>query len=285
MSYDASVFNVMIASPSDVGCERSIVKEVIYEWNVVHSEEKSMVLLPVGWESHTSPEIGDRAQAIINEQTVDKCDLLVGVFGTRIGSETGEYRSGTIEEIEKHIESGKPAMLYFSNQLGVSKSFEAEQYNELMKWKKHYKSRGLCESYDSDSDFKDKFSRQLQIKVNQHKIFQFRGEGINFGLGVEESGSNIPQLSDEAKFLLKKASHNQGTIRCYYLDNEPRIRIGGGKVGYVISNQNPRILAQWRAALRELKDAELLEDEGNEGQVFLITRRGYEVADMIEGIN
>ena len=79
---------------------------------------------------------------------------------------------------------------------------------KLMKWKKDYRSRGLCESYDSDSDFKEKFSRQLQIKVNQHEIFQFRVEGINSGLGMEESESNIPQLSDEAKVLLKAASQD-----------------------------------------------------------------------------
>ena len=163
MSYDARVFNVMIASPSDVASERSVVREVIYDWNAVHSERENIVLLPVGWESHSSPEMGDRAQAIINEQTVDKCDLLVGIFGTRIGTDTGEYPSGTIEEIETHIDSGKPAMLYFSNQLGDSDNFEAKQYTELMKWQKYYKSRGLCESYHSDSDFKEKFSRQLQI--------------------------------------------------------------------------------------------------------------------------
>ena len=40
MSYDAKVFNVMIASPSDVESERSIVREVIYEWNAVHSERE-----------------------------------------------------------------------------------------------------------------------------------------------------------------------------------------------------------------------------------------------------
>ena len=99
MGYNASVFNVMIASPSDVASERSIVREVIYDWNAVHSEEKSMVLLPVESESHSSPEMG-RPQEIINRQTVDKCDLLVGIFGTRIGTDTGEYDSGTIEEIE-----------------------------------------------------------------------------------------------------------------------------------------------------------------------------------------
>lgn len=80
MSYDAKVFNVMIASPGDVASERNIIREMIYEWNVVHSMARKIVLLPVGWESHSSPEMGNRAQEIINNQILDKCDLLVGVF-------------------------------------------------------------------------------------------------------------------------------------------------------------------------------------------------------------
>ena len=158
MSYDARVFNVMIASPSDVADERSIVREVIYDWNAVHSERENIVLLPVGWESHSSPEMGDRAQAIINRQTLDKCDLLVGIFGTRIGTDTGEYDSGTIEEIEKHIALGKPAMVYFSKQLGDSDSFDKDQYAKLEALRQDYESRGLYGIYDGDVDFRNKFT-------------------------------------------------------------------------------------------------------------------------------
>ncbi len=283
MSYDARVFNVMIASPSDVASERSIVREVLYDWNAVHSERENIVLLPVGWESHSSPEMGARPQEIINKQTVDKCDLLVGIFGTRLGTDTGKYPSGTIEEIEDHIKSGKPAMVYFSNQLGDSGDFEAEQYTELMKWKEYYRSRGLCESYDSDVDFKDKFSRQLQIKVNQHEMFQFRGEEINASFEIEELDKNIPQLSDIAQIILKEVSQSsQGHI---YVDWDlalMRVINDGANRKDLIPDDNPRVIAQWRAALKELKAAELLEDEGNAGQVFLITSHGYDIADMIE---
>ena len=82
---------------------------------------------------------------------------------------------------------------------------------------KDYESRGLYETYDGDADFKEKFYRQLQIKVNQHEIFQFQREGINPGLGMEESENNIPQLSDEAKVLLKEASQDRrvGFASCF----------------------------------------------------------------------
>lgn len=88
MSYQAKVFNVMIASPGDVASERAIIRDVIYEWNAVHSSPRNIVLMPIGWESHSSPEMGASPQTIINEQILDKCDLLVGVFWTRIGTPT-----------------------------------------------------------------------------------------------------------------------------------------------------------------------------------------------------
>ena len=81
MSYAATTFNVMIASPGDVASERAIVRDVVNEWNAVHSSARKLVLLPIVWESHSSPEMGATAQDIINNQVLAKCDLLVGVFG------------------------------------------------------------------------------------------------------------------------------------------------------------------------------------------------------------
>ncbi len=37
MPYQANVYKVMIASPSDVEEERKIAREVIHEWNAINS--------------------------------------------------------------------------------------------------------------------------------------------------------------------------------------------------------------------------------------------------------
>ncbi len=114
MSYFATVFKVMIASPGDVAAERSVIRELLTEWNVVNADSRKIVLLSVGWETHSVPEMGNRPQEIINKQILHGCDLLIGVFWTRIGTATGNFASGTVEEIEEHVKTGKPAMLYFS---------------------------------------------------------------------------------------------------------------------------------------------------------------------------
>lgn len=127
MSYNSTVYNVMIASPGDVASERSIIREVVYEWNAVHSENRKIVLLPVGWETNSTPEMGNKPQEIINKQILGKCDLLVGIFWTRIGTPTDRYLSGSVEETEKIIDTGKPAMLYFSGQAVVMDSVDINQ--------------------------------------------------------------------------------------------------------------------------------------------------------------
>ncbi|MDE3088728.1 MAG: DUF4062 domain-containing protein, partial [Chloroflexota bacterium] len=142
MSYTASVFKVMIASPSDVAGERNIIREVLTEWNIIYADGRKVVLLPIGWETHATPAMGERPQAIINKQVLKDCDLLVGVFWTRIGTPTGKYPSGTVEEIEEHIKAGKQVMLYFSDAPVRPDSVDNDQYTELKKFKDSCKARG-----------------------------------------------------------------------------------------------------------------------------------------------
>lgn len=279
MSYSAKVFNVMIASPGDVASERTIIRDVIYEWNAVHSKTRNIVLLPVGWESHSSPEMGGSPQEIINNQILDKCDFLVGVFWTRIGTPTNDFASGTVEEIELHIKAEKPAMLYFSSQPVVMDTVEPEQYAELSKFKKSCQTRGLYEGYDNYTDFKEKFYRHLQLKLNEHPLFQVTTD-IDFSTEPVESNTQLPQLSSEARILLKEASLDKnGTIMSIsYLAGDDVQTNGKNLIG----SQEPREVARWKSAIKELEYEELIEDRGHKGEVFKITNLGYQIADMIE---
>ena len=172
MSYNATVFKVMIASPGDVLSERNIIRELLADWNVVNADSKQVVLLPVGWETHSVPEMGDRPQAIINRQVLRGCDLLIGVFWTRIGTATGKFASGSVEEIEEHIRADRPVMLYFSNSPVPPDSMDPEQYQKLKAFRKSCRSRGLYESYADIGDFRAKLYRQLQLKINQDSYFR-----------------------------------------------------------------------------------------------------------------
>ncbi|TXK77741.1 hypothetical protein [Paenibacillus sp. N3.4] len=149
MGYDASVYKVLIASPSDVKEEREAISQAIYEWNVVNSEQERRVLLPVRWETHSTPEFsGGNPQEILNRQLVRGCDVLVGAFWTKVGSPTERYDSGTLEEIEEFIKDRKPILLYFSKR-DLPRDVNLEQVQKLRIFKEKYQGLGIYKEYEN----------------------------------------------------------------------------------------------------------------------------------------
>ena len=276
MPFPANVYKVMIASPGDVSTERQIVRDVIHEWNTINSEDKALVLSPIGWETHSTPELGDRAQSIINKQVLHGCDLLVAAFWTRLGTPTGESISGTVEEIEEHVKAGKPAMIYFSNAPVVMGSVDTEQYDKLQEFKKVCYEWGLVETYDSIGEFRDKLARQLAQTVINNSYFATASAGIEIPASVEESK---PSLSAEAAELLSAASS----------DTNGTLAMLGTLQGLIIQANNkqfgtpgdPRSEAKYKGAAEELRSLGLIEDRGHKGEIFRVTNEGYRVADLL----
>jgi hypothetical protein len=267
----------MIASPSDVMNERNIIREVLAEWNSAHSESRKIVLLPVSFETHTIPEMGGRPQAIINKQILNGCDFLIGVFWTRIGTPTGDYFSGSMEEIEKHIKVGKPAMLYFSSVPVKPESVDQEQYAKLIEFKESCKKRGLYETYEDVNSFRNKLSHQLQIKMNQDEFF-------SSGIDVEKDNTEqylTDHLSIEAKTLLKSVSKDPNGLIIMFK------HIGGILLKsnhQSFESKNPRERALLEAALEKLENENFIVGVDGKKDSFRITQKGYEMADLINKI-
>lgn len=165
--YPANVFRIFIASPSDVTEERDIADEVIRDWNNANSAADGIVILPVRWETHSSPEYGPRPQAVINRQLLDHCDLLVGIFWTRIGSPTGEAESGTLEEIEEAAKAGKRVMLYFSRVRQNPEKIDPDQLKKVRDFKQKTFPKALFETYRTANEFRRKFNRQLAQAIKE----------------------------------------------------------------------------------------------------------------------
>lgn len=280
MSYKSIVYNVMIASPSDVASERTVIREVLSEWNIINSYKRKIVLLPVGWETHTSPTMGDSPQSIINKQILKGSDLLVGVFWTRIGTSTGEYVSGTVEEIEEHIKADKPVMLYFSSVPVHLDSVDNKQYSELKKFRESCESRSIFETYDDINDFKSKFYRQLQLKINNDDYFVKEEQPSDTLVNKTETNiPDIPNLSREAQTLLKEASKDpNGVIISLHTLGGFSIQTNNKEF---VGDNNPRTNAIWEGALEEIEDQGLIVDRGYKREVFKLTRQGYEIAELI----
>ena len=164
--FTANVLRVMIASPGDVKEEREIVTKEIYRWNDAHTSSRKLILQPVKWETHSTPQLGAPPQEVLNEQILDDTDVLIGVFGTRVGTPTEKCISGTVEEIKRHVAAGKTAKVYFSDVPVSPSEVDPEQYKALQEFKEECKKGGLYATYSSLPEFKDSIQQHLAIELN-----------------------------------------------------------------------------------------------------------------------
>ncbi len=167
MAFTCEARQVFVASPSDVLEERTAVAQAIYEWNDLHAFQMSLVLLPVRWETHAAPELGNRPQEIINKRVLKDCDLLIGIFWSRIGTHTGKAESGTVEEIEEAIKAGKQVLLYFSTKPVPQSNIDASQIARLHAFRDEYRKRGLVFDFESVDELCRLVHRHLAIKARQ----------------------------------------------------------------------------------------------------------------------
>lgn len=280
MAYQAKVFQVIIASPGDVTRERNLAREIVHNWNSIHSYDKKILLLPIGWETNSAPKMGNRPQEIINKQLLDSSDLLIGIFWTRIGSHTGESISGTVEEITKHVNSGKPAMLYFSKAPVHPDSIDPEQYNLLQIFKKECEKNGLIETYESIEEFNNKLSQQLGIIINKDEYF--RKEDLSFIGDITDEDNEfgfVEMLFQESKELVVKTSKDPKgvVIKVRYLDGFD-IQTNGNNLN---DDNSPKTWATWETVFKQLFAYDLIKDNGTRGEVFSLTMKGYKLADYL----
>lgn len=222
----AFIYRVLIASPSDCIQERKAIPEVIYSWNAANALNSGAIIEPVLWETHSTPELGDRPQAIINKQLIRNCDLLIGVFWTRLGTHTGKAKSGTVEEINEFHKANKPVLLYFSSAPVHPDSIDTEQYKALLEYRKILQSEGLVSFYDSIGDLREKLQRHIsstmislhaQIKTDhvemitnpsvQVQMFKSQFESFLRRLEAEwaTEKESEPVSIEEGKYIIERA--------------------------------------------------------------------------------
>src|SRR3546814_17194873 len=114
--------------------------------------------------------MGDRPQAILNNQFVDDCDLLVGLFWARLGSDTGKAPSGSVEEIDRTAAAGKPVMVYFSDRPISPSVINLEQFTKLSSFKAQTMQTALVGSFSSLGDLKEQLIRDLKSQVKALQV-------------------------------------------------------------------------------------------------------------------
>ncbi len=273
MPFNARIHRLLIASPGDVGEERKLVRQLAHRWNSANAVRRQVLLLPMGWELDSTPDMSAPGQEIINLELVAEADILVAVFWNRIGTPTARYESATVEEIEQHIDSGKKAMIYFCTAAVPRDKLDPTQLDGVERFKKRCTDRGLIGlPYASVSEFASTFQHDLDKEMNKSR---YDHPGETFELNALATAT----LSESATALLLEIAKGDGAILVMR-----NIGVGGWMISVnrkqLPENPTPRAVATLKGALAELVERRLAEWTSN--VVVQITDAGFDYADRLE---
>lgn len=274
--YHSEVYNIMIGAPSDIIEEVSTAISVINQWNYINSEATNIVLMPLHWSINSYPTCGAHPQKSINKQLVSKSDLMISIFGAKLGTPTDTEASGTVEEINEHINAGKDVMVFFKLSIDDISSVDPQQLQKIQEFKDNIKNRALwCEFSDND-DFQKKLSEKIQLFVNEH----WKNAQVFIPDIIAERRQ--PRLSEEEKQRLVDWTSSKSEVTCSFSSM-------GGYL-YVIGNKQYQVNkgrenAEWEDFFKRLKKAGLIELEkyNKDGRpIYKLLKAAYDYVDTLD---
>ena len=124
----------------------------VARWNAIYGEQFGAVVVSLNWRDHSTAEHGIRPQASLNAQLVDSCDILIALFWARLGSETGEAESGTVEEIGEARARGAYVGILRCSRDVPQENLNTEQVQKLESYLKRIESESLILRYADEAD-------------------------------------------------------------------------------------------------------------------------------------
>lgn len=169
MAQKVTLYNLLISCPGDVKDEVAIIESAVEEFNELYAEPLGITIKTRHWGKSSYAQSGGKPQALLNEQFVNKCDAAVAIMWTKFGSPTDDYGSGTEEEIEIMLQSGKQVFMYFSDKPLPPSKMNEDGYKQIQAFREKYKDRGIYFTYSSDEEFKKLFFAHLSMYFLSHK--------------------------------------------------------------------------------------------------------------------
>jgi DNA-binding transcriptional regulator LsrR (DeoR family) len=152
MAYKGTIRHCLISSPRDVPqADLAIVHKTINHWNGIYGGRYGSVIIPISWGSHAAAEFGRGAQAILNDQLVDSCDMCLAIFWARLGTRTAKNESGSAEEIERLSARGKYVAILRCIR-DVPQNTDIGQLDRLNKYLKKLESKSFIMDYENDAE-------------------------------------------------------------------------------------------------------------------------------------
>lgn len=162
-------YDLLVSCPSDVVSYLEVIEDVVEVFNnSLGIANKSRIVIR-HWSKDSYPESGGRPQELLNKQFIEECDAAIALFWTKFGTPTGEYNSGSEEEIELMLSLKKQVFMYFVDEPIIPSQVNNEQYQRVIEFREKYSNRGIYNVVGT----KEQFKTELTNHISQHflKVF------------------------------------------------------------------------------------------------------------------
>lgn len=189
MPNQVTKYSLLISCPGDIKDEIAIIEKCVKQFNALYSDTLGLFIETKHWKKNSYAQSGGKPQALLNEQFVKDCDAAVAIFWTRFGTPTDEYGSGTEEEIEIMLNSGKQVFMYFSDKALSPSKQDQDGYKKVQSFKEKYIDKGVFFSFSTDEEFEKLFFAHIsQYFLSQKSVAEINIRCSQLKLvGIDES--------------------------------------------------------------------------------------------------
>lgn len=160
-------YSLLISCPSDVVQFFPLIQDAVSSFNRGFGSQNNIVIQTQHYlkDAYSNVSLGGTAQGEINKQLVSNADMLIGVFWTKFGQPTGEYGSGTEEEISRMMNNHKPVILYFLDKPIPPSKIDVEQLKKINEFKKRVE--GNYEVLADESGLALRLHDELELRFKE----------------------------------------------------------------------------------------------------------------------
>lgn len=257
--FQATCYNVMIVSPSDISEEREIAKDVLYRWNELNSRFHNIVFSVLGYDINAHADSGIHPQESLNHQLLEQADLIIAIFWTKLGTPTTDYSSGSVEEITKHIQQGKKVLIYFSNKQISPSGFDSKQYQKLQQYKKSIQGNTFYKEFSTDTEFEKILNNDLQLISNE----------LPQGNNSFTPNDTLSEIEKQILFSIPKNGY------LYFVKLVNGISLNGELINDL------KTIAFINEAIDNLEAKALIAPRSSKREIFDLTADGFRVIEQI----
>jgi hypothetical protein len=172
MPKEIKQISVLCSCPSEMNDEKIALKEAARDLTIKLGNLLGYTINIIDWKEVGRPNAGPEPQRHLNRTIGDEYDIYVGILGSRFGTPTANFGSGTEEEFDLAIKRNRSqqnvdVMLYFRDPRSSPGNIDAEQLVQVQRFQNKLRSEGITYwEYTTVEEF------QRQVSLHLTKCIQ-----------------------------------------------------------------------------------------------------------------